>query len=63
MSEVPEDRLYFEEEVKEDEDGIPHIGFDGLIGRFTIVYGGRIHYFESYETAEDWYKLNKSREE
>ena len=26
MSEVPEDRLYFEEEVKEDEDGIPHMG-------------------------------------
>ena len=53
MSEVPEDRLYLEQDVQEDEDGIPHIGFDGLLGRFTIVYGGRIHYFESYETAED----------
>jgi len=60
MSEVPEDRLYVEDEIEED--GKPNIGFDSLIGRFTLVWKGRIHYFESYETAEDWYYLNNFRE-
>ncbi len=57
MTTVPEDRLYLDE----DDTGI--IGFDLLLHKFTIAFHGRMHYFDSYETAEDWYKLNKAREE
>jgi len=57
MTMVPEDRLYLDEE----DTGI--IGFDSLLHKFTLAFHGRMRYFDSYETAEDWYKLNKSREE
>ena len=53
MTTVPEDRLYQDEE----DTGI--IGFDSLLHKFSIAFHGRMHYFDSYETAEDWYKLNK----
>lgn len=47
--------------VYEPENDEPMIDYEGLVDRFTLFWQGKIKYFESYESAEDWWKLNKAR--
>ena len=37
------------------------IEFNALLEKFTLFYQGKMKYFDSYETAEDWLKLNQGR--
>ena len=67
MSEVPEDLLYPEIDDTEWYDIILNenldsvISYDSIIDRFYLYWNGEIQYFESFESAEDWYKLNSAR--
>lgn len=67
MSEVPEDLLYPEVDDTEWYDIILNenldsvISYDSIVDRFYLYWNGEIHYFESFESAEDWYKLNSAR--
>jgi hypothetical protein len=67
MSEVPEDLLYpdvddtewYDIIVNEQLDSV--ISYDSIVDRFYLYWEGDIQYFESFEAAEDWYKLNSAR--
>lgn len=47
--------------VYEPENDEPMIEYESLVDKFTLFWQGKIKYFESYESAEDWWKLNKVR--
>jgi hypothetical protein len=52
----------YENDIVYESEDAPMIGYEQLIDRFTLFWHGQIKYFESHETAEDWWKLNKARE-
>lgn len=54
------DECYNNDIVWEEEVG-PMITFDSLVGKFTFFWEGKVKYFDSHETAEDWIKLNNAR--
>lgn len=54
------DECYTNDIVWESELG-PMIKYNSLIEKFTFFWEGRVKYFDSHETAEDWIQLNNAR--
>ena len=51
---------YENDEVWENEIG-EMITYDTLVNKFTFFWEGKMKFFDSHETAEDWIKLNQAR--
>tara|TARA_B100001996_G_scaffold270563_1_gene211665 strand:+ start:253 stop:540 length:288 start_codon:yes stop_codon:yes gene_type:complete len=74
---IPTDQIGWHQETRDDIESFVHdcydndivwdaepgkfIKFDTLLDKFTFFWEGHQKYFDSYETAEDWLKLNQAR--
>ena len=52
----------YENDIVYESEEAPMITYETLLDKFTLFWHGKVKYFESHETAEDWWKLNKARE-